>query len=97
MWRRQEKQLQRPEPLAEAAVQQPDQQPDAGFTASSTESGEQTQEAESKKWIYSASLHFGAGPHAKEALFRPASRLTNKSRVGGFVFLKWEIMGVSKH
>lgn len=79
-------QLQRPESLAEAAVQQPGQQPDAAFTASSTESGEQVQEAESKEWFYSASLRFGPSPHAKEALFRPAARLTNKSRVGGGCF-----------
>lgn len=46
--RRQKKQLQRPDPIAEAVVQQPGQQPDATFTASSTKSGEQAQETESK-------------------------------------------------
>lgn len=46
--RRQEKQLQRPDPLAEAAAQQPSQQPDVTFTASSTESGKQAQDTESK-------------------------------------------------
>lgn len=46
--RRQEEQLQRPDPLAEAAVQQPGQQPDMTFTASSTERGKQAQETESK-------------------------------------------------
>jgi len=42
--RRRETQLQRPEQLAEAAVQRPGQQPDAAFTASSTESSKQAQE-----------------------------------------------------
>lgn len=93
----QKQQLQRTEPLAEAAVQQRGQQPDAAFTASSTESSEQAQETESKTWFYSASLHFGPDPHAKEALFGPGAWLTNKSSVGGLIFLKWEIMGVSKH
>lgn len=46
---------------------------------------------------FSFLLHFSPGPHANAALFRQATQLTNKSRVGGFVFLKWEIMGVSKH
>lgn len=68
-----------------------------GFRSQLCREREQAQETESKKWVYSASLHFGPGPHAKEALFRPVARLTNKSRVGGFVFLKWDIMGVSKH
>lgn len=45
---RQKKQLQRPDPLAEAVVQQPGQQQDTTFTASSTESGEQARETESK-------------------------------------------------
>lgn len=75
---------------ARTAVQQPGQQPDAAFTASSTETGERAQEIESKKCFYSASLRFGPGPHAKEAFFGPATRLTNKSRVGGVVFLKWK-------